>query len=252
MSIAHSIAHQPRSKVPRQVDSIPSIPPEASPKSEDQEEQREWEPAPRSTELALIAIILQRKDDKHEDGAGDELAEELARFRQVGLRVRAKDGGGGCLGRRDGAEVGAAFVGVDAVDVVGVDDAGRAEPAEQLCEEVDGKAAPGEFAKETVGEGDGRAVEQCQQCASSVFAVRSCWPRMHRRYIVMIAVSRFVRLGYCKQTIHSRTDSLEICSTITRHIDAQHDPQAPAPTDTLIVPKPIHTWRRRRLQRSTM
>lgn len=44
---------------------------------------------------------------------------------------------------------------VDAVDVVYVDDAGGAEAAEELGEEVHGEAAPGETAVEAVGEGYG-------------------------------------------------------------------------------------------------
>jgi hypothetical protein len=48
---------------------------------------------------------------------------------------------------------------VDPVDVVCVDDARGCESAEELCEEIDGEAAPGELAEEAETEGYGRVDE---------------------------------------------------------------------------------------------
>lgn len=104
---------------------ISGVPTKARAKTKDQKEQRQRKPCSTRAETPLIAIILQREDDKHQDRARNKLAKELTRFRQVCLRIRAKDSSSGIHSRRYGADAGAAFEGVDAVDVVGVYHAGR-------------------------------------------------------------------------------------------------------------------------------
>lgn len=160
MSIPQTVTHQPRPKVPRQVDRIARLPPETRPQPKNEEEQREREQLARTglPHRARVRVVLERKDDKHEDAAGNELAEELARFREEGLRVGAEDARGGALGGGHGAHPGAVD-GVDGRDVVGVDHAAGAERAQHLGEEVDGPAAPGELAEEAETERHGRVQE---------------------------------------------------------------------------------------------
>ena len=71
------------------------------------------------------------------------------------LGVRAEDASSRGFGRGHGAHA-VAFEVVDGGDVVGVDDAGGAEAAEELGEEEDREAPPGEPSEEAVREGDGR------------------------------------------------------------------------------------------------
>lgn len=58
---------------------------------------------------------------------------------------------------------------VDCAEIVGVDDAGCAECAEDLGEEVDGEALPGEFAEEAEAESYG-GVEEASRVASDIYA----------------------------------------------------------------------------------
>ena len=148
--IPQRITHQPRPKVPRQIQRIPRLEPEtrSQPKNQKEQHQREQLPGPK------VRIVLQREDHEHEQRAGDEFGEKHARARQEGLGVRAEDAGGGGLGGGHGAHA-VAFAIVDGGDVVGVDDAGGAEAAEELGEEEDGEASPGEASEEAVAEGDG-------------------------------------------------------------------------------------------------
>lgn len=115
-----------------------------------------------------LTRVFESKDDEHQQRARNDLAEELARLCEEGLRVRAEDGGCGVRGRRDGAQV-VALDKVDGGDVVCVDDARAHEAAEELRDQVHGEAPPGELAVQAVAEGDG-GVEVCARVAGDVDA----------------------------------------------------------------------------------
>lgn len=152
MRPTQEVRHQPRTEIPRQINSISRLPPKASADTEDDKEQPQRRQRPSSD----IPIVLERIDQKHQQRARDELGEELPRLGHELGRVRAEDASAG-VGRvaGDGADAGAAFEGVDGGLVVGVDDAGGAHGAQDLGEGVGGELAPGEFAEDAVGEGDG-------------------------------------------------------------------------------------------------
>lgn len=154
MAISHSVAHETWTKVSNKIDRVARLPAKASADAENEEEQPQWKPGPRSRKCALITIILQRKDDEHEHKTRNELVKEHACFGHRVLRVSAKDCGCCCLDGRHGADVAAAFEGVDAVDIVDVDHACCTEATEELGEEVDWEASPWEFAQDAVGERD--------------------------------------------------------------------------------------------------
>ena len=110
MSVAEEIRHQSRPKVAGRVDGIARLPSETSADAKDDEEQAQRRQVPG----ADVAAVLERIDKEHEEGACDELGEELSRRRHEGGRVGAEDAGRGGFGiSRDGAEMGAAFVDVD-------------------------------------------------------------------------------------------------------------------------------------------
>ncbi|GMG02961.1 unnamed protein product [Aspergillus oryzae var. brunneus] len=131
---------------------VTGLPTEAGADAEDDEEEGEG----REGAGAEIGVVFQGEDHEHEDGAGDEFREELARLGHEGGWVGAEDPGC-CVGRVtwDGADTGATFVDVDGGFVVAVDDCCAAHGAEDLGDEVDREFSPGEFAQDAAGEGYG-------------------------------------------------------------------------------------------------
>lgn len=122
-----------------------------------EEEQAEREPGAAGDEAALVRVVLEREDDEVEQGAGEELLEELAGFGSADVAgwICGEDSGGG-VGASDRADA-VAFDGVDAVDVVSVDDGGGDEGTENLEEGVDWEPAPGHPAEDAAGECYSRA-----------------------------------------------------------------------------------------------
>lgn len=96
--------------------------------------------------------IFESKDDEHQECACDDFAEELAGFCNETLRVCAEYCGGGVGSWWHGAQIVALEV-INGGDVIGVYDARANEAAEDLGDEVNGEAPPGELPKETVAEG---------------------------------------------------------------------------------------------------
>ena len=128
MSVSQRTAHQSWSKITGKVDGISCLPAKASADAEYQEEQPQWKPRPRCRELPLVAIILQRNDDKYQDRAGDEFVKEHASLRHVRLRVCAEYAGHCGLRGRYCANA-KAFSCVDAVDIIDVYHSCRKETA---------------------------------------------------------------------------------------------------------------------------
>ena len=168
LSITNGIRHQPRAKISSKIDRISSLIPKASPQSKDQKKQskREKWSSPRLAHSSLIRVILKRENHKHKYGRINELRKELTRLRQERLRIRAEDPcRGGWRGRHCPDTV--AFIVVNGVYVIDVHDARRAESAEELCEEVDGEALPGQFAEEAKTERNGR-IEKTTAISSDI------------------------------------------------------------------------------------
>ena len=151
VAVAEEIAHESWPEVARQVDGVAGLPAEAGADAEDDEEETQGREGPG----ADVAVVLEGVDAEHEQRAGDEFGEELARLGHEGGGVGAEDAGGAGVAP-DGADPGAAFEDVDRRLVVGVDDGGGAHGAEDLRQHVGGEFAPGELAVHAVGEGDGR------------------------------------------------------------------------------------------------
>ena len=156
-SVSDRIRHQTRAKVTSQIDRVAGLPAKTGADAKDQEEEGQGKEVAGAglAHGARVGTVFQSEDDEHEHGGGDEFGKELVGFVQKGLRIRAEDSGSGMLGGWDGASAGSAFEGVDAGDVVGVDDPGGDEATEELRDQVDGEAFPGETAVEAVGERDG-------------------------------------------------------------------------------------------------
>lgn len=70
------------------------------------------------------------------------------------MRECAEDASGGPLRWRYGSDSGSSFVGIDAVDVIPIDDPRADETSEELSEEVDGETSPGEFSQAAIREGE--------------------------------------------------------------------------------------------------
>lgn len=98
-----------------------------------------------------LTWVLEREDDEHQQRAGNEFTEELARLRHKRLRIRAENARRRVWSRWNGAQV-VPLEEVDCGDVVRVHDAAPDEAAEDLRNEVDGEPSPGELAEETVAE----------------------------------------------------------------------------------------------------
>jgi len=99
-----------------------------------------------------IRIILQCKNNKHQNRTRNELAKELTSFRHKWLRISTEYPRRGSRARWYSTDS-MSFEVVDPVDVVRVYDARGGESPEELREQVDGEAAPGEFAEEAEAEG---------------------------------------------------------------------------------------------------
>lgn len=146
-AIPNHIRHQPRAKVPRQVNRIPRLPAPRGADPEDQEKQTQ-------RHQVAGAGVQERVDAEHEHRAVDELAPEHGRARHEGRRVRAEDARAARV-EPDGAHAGSALERVDGAAVVAVDDRRARHGAEHLRDEVDGELAPGEAAEDAVGERHG-------------------------------------------------------------------------------------------------
>lgn len=120
------------------------------------EEQAEREPRSAGDEAALVGVILEGENHEHEDAASDELFEELAGLGQIVRWVSGENAGGSVGGWWHGADI-VAFNSVDAVDVVGVDDASGEEAANELTEDIERHASPWQLAQDAAGEGHGWA-----------------------------------------------------------------------------------------------
>lgn len=164
------------------------------------EEQAEREPRSAGDEAALVGVILQGEDHEHEDAASDELFKELAGFGQVVRWVSGENAGSGVGGRWDRADI-VAFNSVDAVDVVGVDDASCEKTANELTEDIERHASPWQLAQDAAGEGHGWAG-------------------------VVISLSIAHR---------GKVDLLEVSTAVTSDIDTQHQSNAEAPVDALPI-----------------
>lgn len=153
MSITDKIRKQSRPKVSSQIDSVARLPAQRGTDAEDQKEQRERDHVAGPE----VRVVLDGENHKDEDGARDDLGEELARRGQEGLGVRAKDP----RGRRVAvpwhrADSGAPLVRVDGGLVVAVDDGGAAEAPRDLGAGVYRELPPGEPAEDAVDHGYGR------------------------------------------------------------------------------------------------
>lgn len=155
MSITNSIRHKSRSKIPGEVKSVTSLEPVTSTQTENQEEQHQRQQIARPN----IRVVLERKNDKHQNGTGDKLGKEHIRSRQKSLRIRAKDASSGRPRRRH-RPLPIALEVIDRSDVIDINDAGGTKPAEELSEQIDRKTPPGQLAVETAGKGDGRIEER--------------------------------------------------------------------------------------------
>lgn len=162
MSVANSIRHKSRSKIPGKIKSVTSLKPKTSTQTENQKEQHQRQQITRPD----IRVVLERKDNKHKNGTGDKLGEEHIRSRQKSLRIRAKDASSRGF-RRWHCPLAIAFKVVDRGDVVDINNTRATEPTEELGEEVYWKTAPGQLAIEAAGEGDG-GVEKSTGVAGNV------------------------------------------------------------------------------------
>ena len=194
MAVPKEIGHEPWSEVPSQVDGEGCLPPETGRDSEDDEEDAEWNQIPG----AEVAVVLERVDAEHEDGARDELGEELAGFGEEGGWVGAEDPRGGCVGSEagDGADVATAFVDVDGGFVVAVHDAGSTHGAQHLGEHINGKFAPGKPAEDTVCEGDSR-IDVGTRYAGDIDAEHDSKAEMVCEYELVFCLWR-QRMGSCE------------------------------------------------------
>lgn len=104
---------------------------------------------------ADVVVVLEREDDEHQDGRGDELGEKHAGARHEGGRVRAEDAGAGRVGVAGHGAHAVTLVVVDGRVVVAVHDGRRAHGAQHLRGGVDGEFPPRELAEDAVGEGYG-------------------------------------------------------------------------------------------------
>lgn len=87
MAITQEIGHESRTKVTRQVDGVTCFPAEACADSEDDEEETEW----GQVASAHVLVVEQDIDQEHQDGAGDELGEELSRLGHERGRICAEN-----------------------------------------------------------------------------------------------------------------------------------------------------------------
>jgi len=93
----------------------------------------------------IVTLILQRENHKHQNRTGDKLGEELTGRRHKRLRVRAEYPSCCCLTRRYRPNPVALEL-VDRIEVVRIDDSRADKTAQNLRDEIDRKASPGELA----------------------------------------------------------------------------------------------------------
>lgn len=117
MPISNHIRDQSWTKVTSQIDRISSFPTETRTDSKDDEKESEW----CKIASAKVAIVLEGVDQEHQEGAGDEFGEELARLCHERRRICAEDAGSGCVAS-DCANIGTALKDVNGGLVVCVDD----------------------------------------------------------------------------------------------------------------------------------
>lgn len=121
------------------------------------EEEAKWEPSTGSDELALVRVVLEGVDQKDQQCTAEELVEESADLGQVGRWVCGKDTSGGVGGRWNSAKIASAFICVDGVNVVAIDDTGGGKSTEELCDDIHWESSPWELSVHTRRETDGRA-----------------------------------------------------------------------------------------------
>jgi len=85
--VSEHVAHQTWTKVTGEVDGVSGLPSEARTDAENEEEHRA---SGTKVSGGVVALVTNGEDDKHEDPAGDELGEELARLGQERGRIRAE------------------------------------------------------------------------------------------------------------------------------------------------------------------
>ena len=125
----------------------------------------------------MVRLILQREDDEHQNRASDKLGEELVRFGQERLRIGTEDSRRRGGARRNGSDAGA-LDGVYGGDVIRVHYAGADEAAEQLGDEVDGEAPPGELPVEAEAECNSRIQEASRVTCDTRGSYISVYPQL--------------------------------------------------------------------------
>lgn len=128
------------------------------------EEEAKWEPGAGCDKLALVRIVLERKDDENQDGGANELVEELAGCAKHGAWVCCEDASGRGLGRCNSA---VRVICIDQAVVVAIDDTSSAECTKELGEPVHGETSPWKLAEHARCEADSW-VQECTRVTSDV------------------------------------------------------------------------------------
>ena len=128
------------------------------------EEETKWEPGAGCDKLALVRIVLERKDDENQDGGADELVKELAGCAKHGAWVCCEDASGRGLGRCNSA---VRVICIDQAVVVAIDDTSSAECTKELGEPVHGETSPWKLAEHARCEADSW-VQECTRVTSDV------------------------------------------------------------------------------------
>lgn len=136
-AIAKHVRHEPRSEVTSEINSIASLPTEASTNAKDEEHEAQRQ----QRSGANVVAIDEGEDGELENGAGNDLGEEHAGSRHELGRIGAEDTGGG-IGSGDSAETGAALIHVNGRLVVAINNGSSGHGAEDLSNGVDGELAP--------------------------------------------------------------------------------------------------------------
>ena len=150
-TVANHVGNETRAKVTGEVDSVTSLPAEASTDTEDEEEETEGHHLAGTN----VVVVGHGVDAHHEDSRGDDLGEEHASTSHELGRVRAEDASGGSLAANS-SDTSAALKHVDGRLVVSVDNGSTGHGAEDLSNGVDGELAPRVATEDAVGEGNSR------------------------------------------------------------------------------------------------
>lgn len=151
VSVTNHVRNETGAKVTSQVDSVASLPTEASANAEDEEEEAKG----HERTGANVASVGESEDDKLKNGASDELGEEHASSGHESSGICAEDTSSRVL-QADSSDTRAALVHVKSRLVVGIDDGSSSHGTQNLSEHVDGELAPWVTTEDAVGKCNSR------------------------------------------------------------------------------------------------